>query len=135
MSLTIDEEVTLEEIDEALSHLNTMLKTDQYGNRMDWRKKELLKNSMDDLLDVRLRLVKEGKTNEWRSITNASCATDNLNSLYPRILIIGKNLINITWPITTRSRVNKSPRQVVQEIFDKVKAEMEAEKEKPDNLQ
>ena len=64
MSLTIDEEVTLEEIDEALSHLNTMLKTDQYGNRMDWRKKELLKNSMDDLLDVRLRLVKEGKTNE-----------------------------------------------------------------------
>lgn len=61
MSLTIEEEVTLADIDEALKHLNDMLKTDQYGNRMDWRKKELLRNSIDDLLDVRLRLVKEGK--------------------------------------------------------------------------
>lgn len=61
MSLTITEEVTLEEIDEAIKHVFAMLKTDQYGNRMDWRKKELLEMSIDDLLDARLNLQKTGK--------------------------------------------------------------------------
>jgi hypothetical protein len=37
-----------------------MLKTDEYGNRMDWRKKEMLKTSIDDLLDARLNMVKNG---------------------------------------------------------------------------
>lgn len=61
MSLTITEEVTLEEIDEAIKHVFAMLKTDQYGNRMDWRKKEILEMSIDDLLDARLTLQKTGK--------------------------------------------------------------------------
>jgi hypothetical protein len=61
MSLTITEEVTLAEIDEAIKHVFAMLKTDQYGNRMDWRKKEILEMSIDDLLDARLNLQKTGK--------------------------------------------------------------------------
>lgn len=61
MSVAITDDVTLEDIDEAIKHIFTMLKTDEYGNRMDWRKKELLQNSIDDLLDARLRLTQEGK--------------------------------------------------------------------------
>jgi hypothetical protein len=61
MSLTITEEVTVEDIDEAIKHIFAMLKTDEYGNRMDWRKKELLQNSLDDLLDARLKLTQEGR--------------------------------------------------------------------------
>ena len=61
MSVTATEDATLEDIDEAIKHIFAMLKTDEYGNRMDWRKKELLQNSIDDLLDARLRLTKEGK--------------------------------------------------------------------------
>ena len=57
MSLAITDDVTLEDIDEAIKHINGMLKTDEYGNRMDWRKKELLQNSIDDLLDARLKLT------------------------------------------------------------------------------
>lgn len=59
--IVIEEEVTLEQIDECLSHVYAMLKTDEYGNRMDWRKKEMLLMSIDDLLDARLNLVKTGK--------------------------------------------------------------------------
>lgn len=61
MSVAITEDVTLAEIDEAIAHIFKMLKTDEYGNRMDWRKKELLQNSIDDLLDARLKLTTEGK--------------------------------------------------------------------------
>lgn len=57
MSLAITDDVTLEDIDEAIKHINGMLKTDEYGNRMDWRKKELLQKSIDDLLDARLSLA------------------------------------------------------------------------------
>jgi hypothetical protein len=57
MSITIEEEVTVEDIDEALAHINLMLKTDEFGNRMDWRKKEMLLESLDDLLDARLQLM------------------------------------------------------------------------------
>ena len=57
MSVTITEDVTLEDIDEALKHIFKMLKTDEFGNRMNWRKKELLQNSIDDLLDARLKLT------------------------------------------------------------------------------
>lgn len=57
MSVAITDDVTLEDIDEAIKHINGMLKTDEYGNRMDWRKKQLLQNSIDDLLDARLRLT------------------------------------------------------------------------------
>ena len=56
MSLTLEQDLTIEEIDEAIAHVSKMLKTDVYGNRMDWRKRELLTASIDDLLDARLQL-------------------------------------------------------------------------------
>jgi hypothetical protein len=60
MTVVLTDEVTLEDIDEALKHVYNMLKTDIYGNRMDWRKKEMLQTSLDDLLDARLNMVKNG---------------------------------------------------------------------------
>jgi hypothetical protein len=60
MTVLLTEEVTLEDIDEALKHVYSMLKTDIYGDRMDWRKKEMLQTSLDDLLDARLNMVKNG---------------------------------------------------------------------------
>ena len=59
--IVIEEEVTLEQIDECLTHVYNMLKTDEFGNRMDWRKKEMLSEQLDELLDARLNLVKTGK--------------------------------------------------------------------------
>jgi hypothetical protein len=59
MSITIEEEVTVADIDEALAHINLMLKTDEYSNRLTWQKKEMLLESLDDLLDARLHLMKE----------------------------------------------------------------------------
>jgi hypothetical protein len=61
MTVQITEEITLADIDETIRHINEMLKTDEYGNRMDWRKKEMLLLSIDDLLDARLNLVRTGK--------------------------------------------------------------------------
>lgn len=55
MRMKIDE-ATVADIDEAIVHINAMLKTDEYGNRMDWRKREILSASIDDLLDARLQL-------------------------------------------------------------------------------
>ena len=59
--LTIEKEVTIAEIDEAISNVHAMLKTDTYGNRMDWRKKEMLTEQLDELLDARINLVRTGK--------------------------------------------------------------------------
>lgn len=50
----IEEEVTVIELDEALLYVSDKLRTDQFGNRMNWKKKELLLASIDDLLDARL---------------------------------------------------------------------------------
>jgi hypothetical protein len=61
MTVEIADEITIEDIDQTIKHINEMLKTDEYGNRMDWRKKEMLQMSIDDLLDARLNLVKTGK--------------------------------------------------------------------------
>lgn len=61
MSVAITDDVTIEDIDEAIRHIFEMLKTDEYGNRMTWRKKEILQNSIDDLLDARLRLTQGEK--------------------------------------------------------------------------
>lgn len=58
--MVIEKEVTLAEIDEAISHVNAMLKIDVYGNRMNWKKRQTLQQSIDDLLDARLNLVKTG---------------------------------------------------------------------------
>ena len=55
--LIIEEEVTISELDEALAFIWKELKTDEFGKRMDWRKKKLLLSSVDDLLDARLELL------------------------------------------------------------------------------
>lgn len=59
MSLTIEQDLTIAEIDEAISHVAALLRTDEFGNRMDWRKRELYSASIDDLLDARLQLSVE----------------------------------------------------------------------------
>jgi hypothetical protein len=59
--IVIEEEVTVAQIDECLSHVYNMLKTDEFGKRMDWRKKEMLSEQLDELLDARLNLVRTGK--------------------------------------------------------------------------
>jgi len=53
----IEGDVTLSDIDEAISYVSAQLKIDVPGNRMDWRKKQLLLSSIDDLLDARLELL------------------------------------------------------------------------------
>ena len=58
--LTVTNE-SLAEIDEALANLSRDLKRDEYGNRMDWRKKMNLVESIDLLLEERLRLTAEKK--------------------------------------------------------------------------
>jgi hypothetical protein len=59
MSLVITEEVSIAELDEAIGNLYAQLKTDVYGNRMDWRKRQLLESSIDDLLDARLEAMQK----------------------------------------------------------------------------
>ena len=59
MSLVITEEVSIAELDEAIGHLYAQLKTDEYGNRMDWRKRQFLEGSIDDLLDARLEAMQK----------------------------------------------------------------------------
>jgi hypothetical protein len=58
--LTVTNE-SLAEIDEALANLSRDLKRDEYGNRMDWRKKMNLVDLIDLLLEERLRLTAEKK--------------------------------------------------------------------------
>ena len=53
-------EVTIAELDEAIGYLNDRLKIDQYGNRMDWRKRQTIQEAIDDLLDERLNLSSGG---------------------------------------------------------------------------
>jgi len=50
-------EVTIAELDEAIGYLNDRLKIDQYGNRMDWRKRQTIQEAIDDLLDERLKVT------------------------------------------------------------------------------
>ncbi len=61
--LRIEDEVTIADIDEAIAHIFQLLKVDEYGNRMDWRKKQMLQTSIDDLLDARLALKEGGYGN------------------------------------------------------------------------
>jgi hypothetical protein len=61
MTILADPEiVTIEEIDEALAHVRELLQ-DRYGNRLTHRKKALLLESVDELLDVRLQLRAESQ--------------------------------------------------------------------------
>ena len=61
MPVVITEEVTLADIDETIAYVNQLLKTDTYGNRMDWKKKEDLQMSIDELLDARISLMRTGR--------------------------------------------------------------------------
>lgn len=56
MALTVEPEVTVEDIDEAIFHIRNLMK-DAYGNRLTPRRKALLTASIDDLLDARLHLT------------------------------------------------------------------------------
>jgi len=60
LMLTVTDE-SISEIDEALANLCKDLKRDEYGNRMDWRKKMNLIESIDLLLEERLKLTAEKK--------------------------------------------------------------------------
>ena len=55
--MVIEADITIEELDEAIGYLNDRLKIDQYGNRMDWRKRQTIQEAIDDLLDERLLLT------------------------------------------------------------------------------
>jgi hypothetical protein len=59
MSVVVTEEVSIAELDEAIANLYTQLKTDTFGNRMDWRKRQILESSIDDLLDARLEAMQK----------------------------------------------------------------------------
>ena len=51
-----DRLVTVADIDEALSHIREMLQ-DRYGNRLTHQRKQMLLESIDDLLDYRLQIT------------------------------------------------------------------------------
>ena len=55
--VVIESDITIAELDEAIGYLNDRLKIDQYGNRMDWRKRQTIQEAIDDLLDERLLLT------------------------------------------------------------------------------
>lgn len=60
--MLVVEDESLAEIDEALSNLQRDLATDQYGSRMNWKKKELLLWSIDNLLDARSEWVRKNES-------------------------------------------------------------------------
>jgi len=55
--VVIESDITIAELDEAIGYLNDRLKIDQYGNRMDWRKRQTIQEAIDDLLDERLKVT------------------------------------------------------------------------------
>jgi hypothetical protein len=57
MPVVITEEVTLADIDETIAYVNQLLKTDTYGNRMDWKKKEDLQTFY--LEDVKFYIIEQ----------------------------------------------------------------------------
>jgi len=59
--MLVVEDESLAEIDEALGNLQRDLSSDTYGNRMNWRKREMLLWSIDNLLDARSELVQKLK--------------------------------------------------------------------------
>jgi hypothetical protein len=61
MPVVITEEVTLADIDETIAYVRQLMLVDTFGNRMDWKKKEDLQISIDELLDARINLMKTGK--------------------------------------------------------------------------
>jgi hypothetical protein len=63
----ITAEATLDEIDEALAYLRADLLMDQYGNRMNWRKRQTILEHIDDLLDQRLLLTEGNREDSDRT--------------------------------------------------------------------
>jgi len=61
--VNITEDVSLADLDEALGHIREQLK-DRYGNRLNWKTKEILIDSLDDLLDYRLMLMRGENGND-----------------------------------------------------------------------
>ena len=57
VKMLIEPDISIAEIDEAIGYLSERLKIDKYGARLDWRKKDLLQSSIDDLLDERIALT------------------------------------------------------------------------------
>jgi len=55
--MVIESDISIAELDEAIGYLNDRLKIDQYGNRMDWRKRQTIQDAIDDLLDERLKVT------------------------------------------------------------------------------
>ena len=55
--MIIESDISIAELDEAIGYLNDRLKIDQYGNRMDWRKRQTIQDAIDDLLDERLKVT------------------------------------------------------------------------------
>jgi hypothetical protein len=68
--VNITEDVSLADLDEALGHIREQLQ-DRYGNRLNWKTKEILIESLDDLLDYRLMLMK-GENGNDNSISGNS---------------------------------------------------------------
>lgn len=60
--LIIGEDVTIAELDDALGYISLELNTDVAGNRMNWKKRQTLLSSADDLLDERLARMARLKT-------------------------------------------------------------------------
>jgi hypothetical protein len=68
MQITIDE-VTIAEIDEALSHFRNKLQ-DRYGNRLSYHQRELYLEIVNDLLDARLSLTEGNREISTNSATS-----------------------------------------------------------------
>ena len=69
MQVVIDD-LTVHDIDEALSHLRLKLQ-DRYGNRLTFTQREFYLEQVDDLLDARIEL----KAYEHNSKTNFGTKT------------------------------------------------------------
>ena len=68
--MVIESDITIAELDEAIGYLNDRLKIDQYGNRMDWRKRQTIQEAIDDLLDERLLLTNTVRWQAWLTRNN-----------------------------------------------------------------
>jgi hypothetical protein len=66
---TIEEDITLADLDEAIRHISLMLKRDEFGNRMTWQKKQILLDSLDDLLDARIEAKNAEQARTDRELT------------------------------------------------------------------
>ena len=73
------EEITLADIDEAISHLAGMLK-DKYGNRLTHQRKAFLMGELDSLLDARLEALNElGNSSDRKSQPRPAERSETLN--------------------------------------------------------